>query len=73
MLDLRRRHNRLVIFFMHTLLEAFDTLAKIAHHLGNAATAKQNQNDQRQHDQVRKGKTTHVTNSFAPHHRPRHA
>jgi hypothetical protein len=47
------RRDRRIGFLVHALLEAFDTLAEITHHFGNAATAEQNQHDQRQDDQVR--------------------
>ena len=34
-----------LFFFIHALLEAFDTFSEIAHHLGDAATAEQDEDD----------------------------
>src|SRR3546814_16716057 len=53
------RFRRLLLVLGHPLLEAFDALGDIPHHVGEAALAEQQQDDDADDEPMPEAKTTH--------------
>src|SRR3546814_12285597 len=61
------RRGRRRIVFRHALLEALDALGDVAHHIGKAPLAEQQQDDHAENEPVPDAQTTHRKSPCAAH------
>src|SRR3546814_14399016 len=59
------RRGRRRIVFRHALLEALDALGDVAHHIGKAPLAEQQQDDHAENEPAPDAQTTHPTSPCA--------
>src|SRR3990167_3779882 len=62
--------RRRAVVFRHALLEAFDTLGDIAHHVRKTALAEQEQDENPDHEPVPDAEATHLKFSLRPSSSP---